>query len=168
MLELTRILGGLRWVELEGFALLGRLAVAGLPPPGPLRARKAELAVWASASSLAHAWRAGQLEALLPVSVGLPSLRESTGPPGAAVAEWTGLLSSGVEQEAEKPPGAVSRWYELLAAAYETRAAHAHPSADGPLTRTLERLVANVHAVTGDYPAEFPHPGREGLTPPLH
>ncbi len=136
-------------MELEAFGTLGKFAVARQGAAGA-----PELAVWASGSSLAHAWRAEQLESLLPVSVGLRGADECTMSPGGVVSEWVaGLVRAcSVGDGAPIVPGGADNWYGLLAGAYERRAAYAHPSADGPIVRVLGRLAADVRCVAAEYP----------------
>ena len=76
--ESARQLGALRAVELACFARLGERAPE-LSPAGCAR--------WAASASRAHAWRAGLLEDLLPVSVGLPGPAELTVVPEGALAD---------------------------------------------------------------------------------
>jgi hypothetical protein len=164
LLELGRVLGGLRWVELEAFRVLGeRAKVMPAEPgepglavhPGPA------LAMWASASSMAHAWRALQLEALLPVSVGLPTARECTGSPGPAATDWVASLGSAVAGTDDDGRGVVVGWYGVLAEAYGLRVGNSHPSADGPVVRTLGRLGADVLSVARQYVPQVHVLGRE-------
>jgi hypothetical protein len=127
--RLAFVVGGLRWVEMRGFEVLGRLAT------GPEEIAPAAR-VWASSASLAHAWRAAQLEALLPVSVGLPRAEKCTRAPGPLTAQWCGRL--GLEQ--------ASSLQAVLAAAYARRAGDLRPGADDPVAGTLARLVADLVA----------------------
>ncbi len=158
LLESARVVGGLRWVELGAFASLGRAATSGGLPP--------ELAVWASGASLAHAWRAGQLHSLLPVSAGLPSAAEATKPPGEDVAELVESLAppsaaTGSPSSGDGP--ALFRLYAALTAAYERRAEFAHPSADPPAVRVFVRLAADTRRIAASFPASTgpagPSPG---------
>jgi hypothetical protein len=131
--EMAFVLGGFRFVELSAFERLGRLA-------SEERSLEPAVVTFASAASMAHAWRAAQLEELLPVSVGLPGVDECTRPQGPQSRHFVAELSL---------EGAAS-WYRTLAAAYRRRAGHAHPSADGPIIRVLRRLEADILAVAGD------------------
>lgn len=146
LIESGRVLGGLRWVELEAFRTLGQLAAEVKAPQGG-----SELAVWASGSSLAHAWRAEQLESLLPVSAGLTGAEECTASPGSTVTDWVVSLVPAVCDGDIYSPGGVQNWYTVLAGAYELRAAHPHPSADGAVIRSLRRLAADVRLVAREY-----------------
>jgi hypothetical protein len=127
------VLGGLRAVELSCFERLGQMA-CGAPGNVDGGADDAAASVWASQASLGHAWRASQLEELLPVSVGLPSVAECTRMPGPLTEEFVGTLARAVAPS----------WYRTLAQAYERRLAKLHPSADRYVARVLERLVEDV------------------------
>ncbi len=148
LLESARALGGLRWVELASFELLGRLAAGG----GDAGSLDASAAVWASGASLGHAWRANELERLLPVSVGLPSAAECTVAPGRLVEGFVGELARHVAAPGE----GLACFYDLLVSAYEVRAAHPLEAADGAVVRTLGRLVADLRN------AALPTPARAG------
>ncbi len=138
LLESARVLGGLRWVELTSFELLGRLAT-GAGEGGPL---DAATAVWASGASLGHAWRAHELERLLPVSAGLPSAAECTVAPGRLVEAFVEALARHVAVPGE----GLASFYDLLVRAYEVRAVHPLEAADRAVVRTLGRLVADLRA----------------------
>ncbi|MHB8245709.1 MAG: hypothetical protein ACYDGN_10220 [Acidimicrobiales bacterium] len=144
--ETARVLGGLRWVELQGFEVFGRLgATAGVPAS----ADEPSVGVPASAASLAHAWRAAQIESLLPVSSGLPGADECTREPSPLVGEWVGGLRSATAAPSDGLAAAVRSWYGDLEAAYEARLAHVHPGADGPVQRILGRLLADLRGLDG-------------------
>ncbi|MGH9298051.1 MAG: hypothetical protein ACRDZP_08770 [Acidimicrobiales bacterium] len=143
LVELARVLGGLRWLELQGFERWGRLAIEPWDKA---------VAGWASGASLAHAWRASQLEALLPVSVGLPSASQSTCPHSPELEETAaetlpgdpvGPAPDGGKAERTTPADPL-RLLGLLASAYRVRLAHPHQSADKPVLRVLSRLVSDV------------------------
>ena len=152
LLESARVLGGLRWVELEAFKMLGAFAVS---PPGsgfgPGSGPGPEITQWASGSSLAHAWRATQLEELLPVAAGLPGAEECTTSPGLAAGQWLATLRAGLVGVDAGAAESVPEHYGQLAAAYELRASNAHASADGPVLRTLERLSGDVRSIAREY-----------------
>lgn len=140
--ESARVLGGMRWVELEAFVALGRIAGREETAPG--------LAIWSSSSSLAHGRRAAELGDLLPVSLGVPGREESTTQPDRSVSDWAASLS-GLATMGPDGAAGVESWYRVLAEAYDHRASHPHPSADGALVRTLGRLAANVRLTAGEY-----------------
>lgn len=129
LVALAHVLGGVRYVELEAFRSLGQLsAEAGTKPA---------VAVRASGAALAHAWRARQLEALLPVSAGLPGAADVTLSPGPAVDALLGRLWAG-------DPEVTAGLSVVLAATYRRRLAHPHPSAEPFVARTLGRLLHDV------------------------
>lgn len=134
--ESARVVGGLAYVEQEAHRALGAISATGsLAPP---------LSVWAANSALAHAWRAGQLQELLPVSVGLPGGRELVSSPGALTTAWLAELPECLEDPSEQGRRNLEAWYDQLAAGYAHRLAHPHPSADGPLRRVFRRLLADL------------------------
>ncbi len=131
--EWAEVTGGLRHVELTLFGRLGRLAVAAPLP---------SLAGWAMGASLMAAWRAEQLEVLLPVSTGLPDRGSVTRPRSPEVASALDrLVSLGAVALAREVS---ERWFPALLRAYETRSAHCFEPADAPFGAVLARLVADV------------------------
>ena len=129
------VLGGLCGVELELFGWLGR-AAPSRPSPGEV--------VWASAASLRAAWRASELETLMPVSVGLAPTdgRSSPGrrlPPG-----WRCWPPAPLSIKRSRRPS--SRWYDVLLEAYRFRLERRSAAADGPLARVLERVATDLEA----------------------
>lgn len=123
MLEVGEVIGRLRAAELSLFRWLGRLA-----PTLPA----AHEAAWASAASLRAAWRATQLEPLLPVSAGLARPEEV-----AATAEPSG--GDRVLDEA-------GRRYGELAGAYRYRLERLSAAADGAVERCLRRVLGDLEA----------------------
>jgi hypothetical protein len=147
LLESAYVLGGLRWVELEGYSLLGIRSVAEANAPG---AGEMQFALWAAASSFAHAWRAEQLLSLLPVSGGLPAAEVCTRSPGPRTEEAIGAFAgemSGPERRAARY-AALASWYAALVVAYERRSTFIQLSTDGPLVTTLLRVLADLRSVT--------------------
>jgi hypothetical protein len=144
MLEVGPVLGGLRFVELALFEWLGRVAVTLADD---------DEVVWASAGSLRAAWRALQLEALLPVSVGLPNATSTTAP-GPLVAGAVAQLDVG------DVPETASSWYEVLLVAYRQRLAWTAPAADAPLERMLTRVVTDLEAEQTTVQRASERPGR--------
>lgn len=140
--ESAAVLGGLRFVELASFRRLGRLAsgrAGAISPAG---------AVWAAESSLAHARRAAELEALLPVSSGLPDAEECTRSPGAEVSALVADLEKVGDPSSPEQASPLDALYLALAQAYAFRAAHASPAADRAQRRVLERARQDVEEVT--------------------
>lgn len=145
LLDSAAHLGGCRHVELGCFALIGRAAqAAGAPWAGFL-----------SGASLAHAWRASQLVELLPISVGLPDADAVTISPGAIADEALALLAGDPGDTPGTRPdgpalvaGLVQALYPAMADGYRARFARCHPAPDAALARTLQRLLADLEAVT--------------------
>lgn len=138
LIESAVALGGLFWVELEAFGLLGRLSSSGSLP--------AVEAMKAAGAARGHAWRAAQLEELLPVSSGLPGHDELAVSPGAAASRWVGSLAGlfAPEQEPRR-----LQWYRELGAAYKRRLVHASPASDAATVRVLGRLLSDIEAAQG-------------------
>jgi len=151
-------LGGLRAIELASFERLGARAV---------RDGDDAEARWCASASLAHAWRAGLLEDLLPVSAGLPSADDLTvlpaGPLAEALDRALPAVPPGADDTADRvlqaggsqPDGGcalvadlVEGLYPALSAVYEHRIATAGAAADGPLVRTLTRVSSDLREVT--------------------
>jgi len=135
MVEAARVLGRLFDVEMALFSWLGRTARS---------LESADEVVWASGASLRAAWRAAQLEQLLPVSVGLGSAEAPASPRSATTAalEAVGALAApGTPYDA---PGLAMAWYAVLLDAYRWRLQWLSPAADGALERVLERLVTDL------------------------
>jgi hypothetical protein len=139
MEEIAGVIGGLREVEMALFSCLGRTAPAlGL----------AGEVTWASGASLGAAWRAAQLEQLLPVSAGLLSARAASA--STAVSAGLQTLDSFVPSgEPLEVPRLVSQWYAVLLDAYKHRLGLISPAADGAFERVLQRLVADLEAEHG-------------------
>lgn len=169
MLDVGPALGGLRFVELALFEWLGQAAAT---------LEEDHEAAWASAASFRAAWRASQLEGLLPVSVGLPNAELATAPSGPLVAGSIAELAEGRQPDpvpgvgrqpgagpARRRPGEVpdvaSSWYDTLLAAYRHRLVWTAPAADGPLERVLCRLVADLEAERTAVGSVWERPGRD-------
>lgn|GEM_PF-1305976 len=152
--EWAAALGGLRFVELSLFELLGAASVAAGTP--------AAVASWAAAASGQAAWRAEQLEGLLPVSVGLPPPSAVTVAPGEAVAS---SLSDLARTRADGLAAEMSgRWYPALSQAYGRRAGTLSPAADRPHAVVLARVLADL-AEAAEHAADLVRrsaPAREG------
>ncbi len=126
MAEVAAVIGELRAAELGLFRWLGRLA-----PTLP----SAREVAWASAASLRAAWRASELEPLLPVSAGLATGEdpvhepiESSAPGGDDVFEQAG------------------KRYRQLVDAYRYRLERLSPAADAAVERCLRRVLGDVEA----------------------
>jgi len=134
LLESADLLGRYRYVELALFTALGRRSTSCDDP---------ELAAFLSGASLAHGWRAREVEARLPVSVGLPGVAACTRSPSpdvdAAIARATAPGDDPAVLDA-----LVGAVYPAMDAAYATRAAAASPAADPPILRLLARLRADL------------------------
>jgi hypothetical protein len=143
MTDTAGVIGGLREVELALFGWLGRSAPSCSSP---------EEVVWASAASLRAAWRARELETLLPVSVGLVPDAAVSCLSSAATGSLTSLMST-VEERAggsggadESLPETAAALYEVLAGVYDFRLDRLSRAADGPLERVLCRVATDLQA----------------------
>lgn len=133
LLESASLTGRYRYVELELFSALGRRAASC----------EAEVSVYLAGASLAHSWRARELEARLPVSVGLPGVVELTRSPSgeldAAVA-----LAVAPGAGAEVLDAVVGALYPAMELAYAERVAAGSPVSDPPVLRLLARLRSDL------------------------
>jgi hypothetical protein len=150
------VTGGFRFAELALFELLGRHAPSCAP----------DVAVsFVAGAALAHAWRAGQLAALLPVSPGLPGAAACTRSPSAAFDGAIGLITAHCEgpagAERAAPAGDAHDTAELLdallgplygelQAAYAARLATCAEASDQALARVLRRVSADLGQVRGE------------------
>ncbi len=140
--EMAQVLGGFCHVEEEAFRALGEYSTT--------ESGDDALRLLAAGAARAHAWRAGELERLLPVSFGLPGRGElvlARTPGVAAFAAGPAGCLAGPPEEAFSR---LAAWYEALAGAYELRLSHLHKSADGPVRRTLRRLLASIEDQLGE------------------
>ncbi|MDA8034253.1 MAG: hypothetical protein M0T71_08825 [Actinomycetota bacterium] len=154
LLATATLVGRMRAVELAAFALLGRRARAAAPPG---------LAAFLAGASHAHAWRAGQLEGHLPVSVTLPSAGDLTVTAGPHVERALRLLEDG--EDAPLVAALGTALYPAMLAGYDARLALASPAADPPLVRTLGRLRHDLAALAEEARrhADGPGGGRTAL-----
>jgi hypothetical protein len=142
MAATSDVIGSLRSVELALFAWLGQEAPSG---------SSAEEIVWASAASRRAAWRALQLETLMPVSLGLVPTSGWVANPRSQVAAWLATLAgdvpdgAGPEADHRVLEGALTCYGPLLDA-YRFRLEHRSRAADGPLERVLDRLTSDLEA----------------------
>lgn len=141
--ESARVLGGLRHVELSAFSRLGEAATSGSLP--------ARAAALSSAASMGHAWRAAQLEALLPVSAGLADEAWTASPGEAAEAA--------LEELATAPLGEREGFYHGLEEAYRRRLTHTQEATDGAVFRTLRRLCDDVIVTRAQHVSCQDNPG---------
>ncbi len=136
LLESADLLGRYRYVELSLFSALGRRALSCEP----------QLAVYLSGASLAHSWRAGEVESRLPVSVGLPGVVALTRSPAPEIDEAVEVLV-GEGAGSDVLDALLGAFYPAMESAYEERAAAASPVADAPVLRLLARLRADLAAL---------------------
>jgi hypothetical protein len=136
--DVAGVIGGLRDVEMALFCWLGRIA--------PTLTSAGEVA-WASGASLRAAWRATQLEQLLPVSVGVAGAGGEAAPPDTPLgAAGEALGPAPAASGSSTVLRLASAWYEALLQAYSFRLERLSTAADGPLERVLQRLVADLEA----------------------
>ena len=141
LLDSADHLGRCRYVELACFELLGRSAASP---------RHRDAATYLSGASLAHAWRGGLLEELLPVSAGLPDAAACTSSPGPALDGALALLE-GAEDGAVLTAALTGALYPVMAAGYRERLARCAPAPDAALARALGRVLADLDAVASDW-----------------
>ena len=154
LLEGASYLGALRAVELACFERLAKRAPLLEP---------ASCAAWAASAAQAHAWRAGLLEVLLPVSPGLPSPEELTVLPGGALfAELAGALPDLEDRagprDGDSPQdtgpalvvGLVGRLYPALLDEYARRRNDCAQAGDGAIGRAIARAFADLELVRSE------------------
>jgi hypothetical protein len=135
LLGTAEFLGHYRYVELECFERLGALAP---------RVEQPFLASYLAGAARAHAYRAALIEALLPVSVGLPGAVELTISPDSRL---EGAFEELLDRDEEALLGElVLVAYPALLAGYRARFARCSMFSDPPLRRCLVRLMADLAA----------------------
>jgi hypothetical protein len=147
--ETADLLGRYRYVELSLFARLGARA--------PLCGNAAAV-VYLSGASLAHGFRAGLVESLLPVSTDLAGAAALTRSPGGRFDEALDVLD-GPGGDAELLDALVGVLYPAMADAYAEHLATASGPADAALRRTLRRVLADLTGVAADGRALVPARG---------
>jgi hypothetical protein len=136
LLESADLTGRARYVELALFAALGAQVT---------RAEDPAVAVYLAGAARAHGFRARLLEELLPVSLGLPGVEESTRSPHPALdGAVAALIADGPDRALVAT--LVGLVYPLMLAAYDARREAAAPAADAPLLRTFRRLRDDLEA----------------------
>jgi hypothetical protein len=147
-------------------AFVGRTAAR----EGPAVARR-----FLASAAMAHGWRAGLWEALLPVSPGLPSCND-------LLAEASARLSPRLSPLGDVPSGELVTLlacglYPALAGEYELRAASVSEVSDGPVALAAVRVAADLRSFASDgerygdvesAPSSLVDALIQGLTPPLH
>lgn len=134
------LLGRERYVELGCFRALGERA---------LHAGDASVMVVLSAAARSHAWRAKQLEELLPVSLGLPGADESTRSPGEAIDAAIALIAT--ESDDAEVARALSRvLYPAMLASFREHLVSGEDAADRPASAVLGRVISDLEARLDD------------------
>lgn len=128
--ELADLLGRYRFIELALFTVVGE---------GARRADDASLCVALSGASHAHAYRADLIERQLLVSVGLPSVTESTRSPSPAHTELITTLRT-VDSE-ELAVFVAMVWYPMMLDVYQAHLENCGDPSDGPTRRMLGRIA---------------------------
>jgi hypothetical protein len=136
LLETSRLLGHYRHAELVGYATLGPRALSTLD---------GEVRLFLVRATSSHAYRAGLLEGLLPVSVTLPDAASLTVPADDRIDGAFALLSSA--PDADLVAGLVQVVYPLIDASYAAHAERCSSFADPPFALVLARLRAELALV---------------------
>jgi hypothetical protein len=139
LLESAELSGRFRFVELGFYEFLGALAPSVRDP---------SVAVYFSAASLAHAWRAELWARRLPVSVGLPTSAELT--VGGPVVEEVLALLAVAESPGETLEAIVKAIYPAMMSGYRRRLALAAEAPDGPIVRVVRRALADLGQITDE------------------
>jgi hypothetical protein len=145
-----------------------------------------------AAAGMAHGWRAGLWEPLLPVSSGLPTRSELDAEASGRVQPLLGEIIGGLSGSGGGAVGPrdvvamlVRDLYPELALHYEQIGSAVSPVSDGPLALAARRAAADLHRVTSDGMSLLELPDAEraaqmaatnilvralisDLTPPLH
>jgi hypothetical protein len=156
------------WLDARASAeLVGALVALELSLHGRTGALAAEveqpaLCSYLAMASMAHAWRAGLLEELLPVSVGLPGKDELV-----VVAPGDSALAGDLAPDESLLPALLARVYPELLARYEAAAAvgTVWAASHGPLVLAAQRAGADVRRVVAEG-ALLDRPLYEGARPP--
>lgn len=128
------LVGRERYVELALFQGLGGRSIAVVEP---------DVMVFLANAARSHAWRARQLEELLPVSLGLPGVDEATASPGSLVDDAVSLASAeGTGAEILEAIGRVL--YPQMLGAYRVHLVSCSPAADLPVVVVLQRVIADL------------------------
>ncbi|HWD24953.1 MAG TPA: hypothetical protein VG368_05785 [Acidimicrobiales bacterium] len=140
LLESADLLGRYRYVELAAFAAIGARVTKSTAPDAQR---------YLASASLAHGWRAGTVEARLPVSVGLPGTDALTRSPSPQVDR---VLALCVEPGPDVAvlDALVRGLYPAMAAAYRERISVGSSVSDGPVVRALGRIVTDLDVVRGE------------------
>jgi hypothetical protein len=136
LLDTARLLGHYRHAELVGYSTLG---------PRSLSALDGEIRLFLVRATSSHAYRAGLLEGLLPVSVTLPDAASLTVPADDRIDAAFALLIAA--PDADLVAGLIQVVYPLIDASYATHAERCSPYSDPPLALVLARLRAELGAV---------------------
>jgi hypothetical protein len=147
--------------------LVGRAAAR----EGPLVARR-----YLASAAMAHGWRAGLWEGLLPVSPGLPSRKDLLAEALARIAPMLSPLDDAITA-GELVTLLARGLYPAMAGEYELRVASVSEVCDGPLALAAGRAAADVrsfaskgepYADVRSAPSSLVDALIQGLTPPLH
>lgn len=122
------------------------------------RCADAALVVYLSGASLAHGFRAGLAESVLPVATGRAGAEASTRSPGGGFDQAVEVLD-GPGEEAELLDALVGIVYPAMAVAYAEHLAVATGPADASVRRTLRRVLADLGDVAADGRALAPARG---------
>lgn len=137
LVEGADLAGRYRYVELALFETLGARAA---------ESERAEVALYLSGASLAHAYRAQIAETILPISPGLVE-RGWTRSPGPVFDEVLDELASPGDDLIDAVVGVV---YPAMVAAYGSHLDGATGISDGPMRRALRRMIADLAGVIAE------------------
>ena len=134
LLETADLLGRERYVELALFEALGHRSLSVAQPETMLLLARA---------ARVHAWRAKVLEELLPVSLGLPGVDESTRSPGTLFDEALAELCSDGDEAGIIEALARVVYPEMLGA-YRAHLVSCSAAADPPVSIALRRVISDL------------------------
>ena len=134
------LIGKERYVELACFKGLGERS---------LQVREADVVLFLASAAQSHAWRARQLEELLPVSLGLPGVDEATTSPGPITDDAIALAcADGSGEEILQAIGRVL--YPQMLSAYRAHLVTCSPAAELPTVLVLQRVIADLECRLDD------------------
>ena len=140
ILDSAQLIGHERYVEISCFRALGVRALGASDP---------SVLVALAAAARGHAWRARELEDLLPVSLGLPDVDGSTRPPGEKMDDAISLLAAEPD-DAEVARALARVLYPAMLASYRAHLVSGSDAADRHLSTVLRRVISDLEARVDD------------------
>ena len=140
ILDSAQLVGRERYIEISCFRALGDRA---------LRGSESSVLVALAAVARGHAWRARELEELLPVSLGLPGVDQSTRAPGEDMESAISLLTAELD-DSEVARALARVLYPAMLASYRAHLVSGSDAADRHLSTVLRRVISDLEARLDD------------------